>query len=50
MENLTQRQNQESGPFSPKLGHFFRFSKREGDASPLITSWTIASVTEYACP
>ena len=44
MENLTQWWIQ-SGPFFPKSGHFFRFSKRAGEASP---SCMPVSVTEYA--
>ena len=34
MKNLPQRWTQ-PGPFFPKSGHFFRFSKRIGEASPL---------------
>ena len=47
MENLTQRWAQ-SGPFFPKSGHYFRFSKRTGEASPLPLSCAPLSVTEYA--
>ena len=34
MENCTQKWTQ-SGPFFPNSGHFFRFSKRAGEAFPL---------------
>ena len=47
MENLTQRWAQ-SGPFFPKSGHYFRFSKGTGEASPLPLSCAPLSVTEYA--
>ena len=47
MENLTQRWTQ-SGPFFPKSGHFFRFSKRAGEASPLPPSCAPVIVAEYA--
>ena len=46
MGNLTQRWAQ-SGPFFPKWGHFFRFSKRAGKASPLPLSCAPLSVAEY---
>ena len=46
-ENLTQRWMQ-SGFFFPKWGHFFRFSKRAGEASPLPFSCSSVSVAEYA--
>ena len=46
MENLTQRWTQ-SGPFFPKLGHFFRFSRRAGKASLLSLSCALVSVAEY---
>ena len=47
MENLTQRWTQ-SGPFFPKSGHFFQFSKSAGEASPLSSSYTPFSVAECA--
>ena len=47
IDNLTQRWTQ-SGPFSPKSGHFFRFSKRTVEASSLPCSWAPVSVAEYA--
>ena len=47
MENLTQWCTQ-SVPFFPKSGHFFWFSKRAGEISPLLTSCTHVSVAEYA--
>ena len=47
MENLIQRWAQ-SGPLFPKSGHFFRFSKSAGEASPLSPSCAPVSVVEYA--
>ena len=47
MESLTQRWTQ-SGLFFLKSGHFFRFSKRVGEASPVPSSYTPVSVAEYA--
>ena len=47
MENLTERWT-ELGSFFPKSGHFFRFSKRAGEVSPLPLSCAPVSVTEYA--
>ena len=46
MKNLTQRWIQ-SGPFFQKSGHFFRFSERAGEASPLQPSFAPVSVAEY---
>ena len=36
-----------SGPFFPKSGHFFRFSKRAGVASPFLTSSPHESVASF---
>ena len=47
MENVTQRWTQ-SGPFYPNWGHFFRFSKKTGEASSLPFSCVPVSVAEYA--
>ena len=47
IEHLTQRWTQ-SGSFFPKSGHFFQFSKRAGEASPLPPSCAPVSVVEYA--
>ena len=38
----------QSRPFFPKAIHFFEFSRRAGEASPLPTSWAPVSVPEYA--
>ena len=45
MDNLAQWS--QSGPFFPKPRHFFRFSKRTGEASPLPPSWALVNVAEY---
>ena len=34
--------------FFPKSGHFFRFSERKGEVSPLLPSCVPVSVAEYA--
>ena len=47
MENLTQRWTQ-SGPFFPKYGPFFQFSKRTGEVSPLPPSFAPVSVAKCA--
>ena len=46
MKNLTQRWTQ-SGPFFQKSGHFFRFSKRAGETSPITPICASVSVAEY---
>ena len=38
----------QSGSFFPKSGHYFRFSKKAAEVSPLIFSRTPVSVAEYA--
>ena len=45
VENLTQWWTQ-SVPLLPQSGHFFLFSKRAGDTSPLLPSCTPVSVAE----
>ena len=44
MENLTQRWTQPES-FFQKSEHFFRFSKRAGEVSPLPSSCALVSVT-----
>ena len=37
----------QSGPFFKKSGHFLGFSKRAGEASPLLPSYAPMGVAEY---
>ena len=47
MKNLTQRWTQ-LWSFFPKSEHFFKFSKKAGEASPLPLSWAPVNGGEYA--
>ena len=47
MKNLTQWWAK-SGPFFPKSGHFFRFSKKAGEASSLLLSCAPVSVASIS--